>query len=191
MFIRNFYFSCSQCHKGHRPRSCQHRDRDLYAIKNKGRGSSRRGVHGITPHLPPNFTEAALDAVSASVMENPRWRKMHFHEAPEQMESHTPTKPPARSTPKQKSTPLDIYGGVVPPGRLSKWIEIYNTLQAKFGKKLSATCSAQNPVTSTDVFSSPTELPTYEETNSDALMMNTESPFDFSEISELDLQFFD
>ena len=150
---------------GHRPRDCNHEDRPLYALKNKGRpGTVTTSTAERTPDL-LYLDHAALDSFYAAVMSDPVSRKMYFHEAPPTKKPRKPTDTSRKSAPKKSKTPVDIYAGQLTPEQVLRWMELCGLDPDSPIPGLSPTTSSEESFPSTTDTSASSTLPITQETD--------------------------
>jgi len=107
MFFKNLLFSCWTCLSGHRANTCQHGNRPLYALKNKGRPRpSSQTRSKDTPDI-PSLNSPEFGAFHARVLSDPLLHKEYFHQ---EDPAKSPRKRAApyvkRATSKTKTEPL-------------------------------------------------------------------------------------
>src|SRR5438477_8676823 len=114
MFVQNLVMSCWSCLNGHRAKSCQHVDRPLYALKNKGRPSPQTRTRTKAEPDVPCLEGLAFIAFHSSVMNDPILRKEYYHadNVQDKSLSKRPRVAPYVKRERSKSATIeDIYAG--------------------------------------------------------------------------------
>lgn len=127
MLYKNIMMSCKSCIAGHRASSCQHSDRPLHAIKNKGRGAG--------PHAPTSSAQQlifgrglwdpSLETFRQNMMNDPRLYKEYYHDD----KSSSPSPRQHHATPysrKQQGAVKadDMYVGALSPQQVTLWRQL-------------------------------------------------------------------
>jgi hypothetical protein len=124
VFSQNLLLSCWPCLNGHRSGKCEHEDRPLYALKNKGRPSSTDRPRSEQRPDIVSLHSAEFLLFHQSIMEDSKLKKMYFHEKKAPAADKNVSK---RSAPYQKrreksaSKSIDIYGGTLNEVQLQRW----------------------------------------------------------------------
>jgi hypothetical protein len=127
MLHKNILVSCKNCIAGHRASHCEHLDRPLYAIKNKGRGGGTNGPSKLAQH--PDFlrgiNDPALGLFHQNMMTDPKMYKEYYHD--DNVTSSSPRKRPAPYAKEQQGNVGKVdgmYGGRLSPQQVILWRQL-------------------------------------------------------------------
>jgi Copper fist DNA binding domain len=130
MLRKNIMMSCARCLAGHRASSCNHYDRALFAIKNKGRGAGLNRSNQM-PDFPNGSVESDIHAFHQAMMDDPKMYREYYHETrvenPTQSAS-TPSQQPTTPSPRRQQGEVrkvdDMYTGSLTPEQVDLWQQL-------------------------------------------------------------------
>jgi len=127
MFYQNLLFSCWSCIKGHRSNSCNHQDRPLWLLKNKGRpGLAKNSQRDPNkPDLPylhcPEFI-----TLHSSICRDSSNRKDYYHSEDPSLSPKKPIPPRTATTPPRAEAQRDLdlmYRAPLSDDTFARWVQ--------------------------------------------------------------------
>lgn len=126
MLYHNIMMSCASCLAGHRAGPCQHTDRPLFAIKNKGRGTGGSSRSSHEPDFPQGIRDPAVLIFHQAMMQDEKMYREYYHATPGNQATPRQqiTAPCSRKQKSGGGRVDDMYSGSLNPEQVTLWRQL-------------------------------------------------------------------